>query len=73
MAKLDGYAQWLREDPRMLGISARHWDTDHFCCPKAASTDVLLGRAEHAHCDRSPSKAGKGVQLNAAMVRYGDK
>ena len=70
---LNSPSQWLREDSRVLGISAWHWDTceytnlfrsiprnsqhtstnrislpyghvctDHFCCPKAASSDLYF-------------------------------
>ena len=42
MAKLDGYAQWMREDPRVIGLMNWHWDTYHFCCPKAPSSDLYF-------------------------------
>ena len=40
VAKLDGYAQWMREDAQVMGLMNWHWDTYHFCCPKAPSADL---------------------------------
>ena len=42
IAKLDGYADWMRTDSRVMGLMNWHWDTYHFCCPKAPSSDLYF-------------------------------
>ena len=58
VAKLDGYADWIRADRNVVGMAAWHWDTYHF----RGLGPVLLGGGEHARGDRSAARAVERIR-----------